>query len=526
MHYGSQLLFSDVNLTLTKGKRYGIVGANGTGKSTLLKILCKEEEQTNGTIGIPKNATVGWLKQDQYLHEEKRLIDIVIQGRPELWRSFQEKNTLLEEENWTDEMVEKLSQCEENIERLEGYSAESLAEKLLIGLGIPHDRHESPLKELSGGFKIRVLLARTLFNVPDILLLDEPTNNLDIQAIRWLERYLQQDFQGLLIFVSHDRKLLNTLTTHILDVDYGSIQVYTGNFETFLKLKEKQFEQKETEKKHVERKVKELERFVEKFKSKASKARQAMSREKMIDRIDIPELEKSSRAAPKFNFKQKRPSGKIVLKCKEIYKSYDNNPVLLGVSTQIERGEKIAVLGANGMGKSTLLKIILSLINADEGEFSWGHETHVSYFSQNHHELLNSSISAYHWLSNQLGHENIAILRSLLAMALFTQDDAHKNVLNLSGGKSARLVLASMIGQHDNVLILDEPTNHMDLESIDSLSSALKNFEGTVICVSHDRHFVSDIADRILILNEEGLHSFNGSYQEFVSSHNDDTYFS
>ena len=524
MHYGQQLLFSDVSLTLSPFKRYGIVGGNGAGKSTLLRILCGEEEQSEGTIGIPKNARLGWLKQDQFLHEDERLIDIVIQGRPDLWKAIKDKDTLLNTDEWTDEMATKLSSLEDAIERLDGYAAESLAEKILIGLGIPEEKHEKPLKELSGGYKLRVLLARTLFDNPDILLLDEPTNNLDIQAIKWLERYLLQDFKGILVFVSHDRQLLNSLSTHILDFDYGTVRIYTGNFNDFLKQKELQMEQKESEKKFIERRIKELEQFVVRFKNKPAKARQAMSRKKALDKIEMPEVINSSRAHPHFNFKAKRSSGRTVLTAKDIYKSYGSLDVLKGVDLHIERGEKVAILGANGMGKSTLLKVLLSLTEADLGEFTWGHETHISYFSQVHHELLNCSQSIYNWLSSELGHENISVLRSLLGQALFSQDDVHKDIQNISGGESARLLLARMMGVEGNVLILDEPTNHMDLEAIESLTEALKAFDGTVLFVSHDRYFVSAIATRIIALNENGAHSFAGSYQDFLKAYADEEY--
>jgi ATPase subunit of ABC transporter with duplicated ATPase domains len=522
MTFGARLLFDEVNLNLVAGNRYGLVGANGTGKSTFLKLLANEEEPALGEITISRNARMGWLKQDHFRYENDKIIHAVLRGKAELWQAIQEKEQLIENDIWTEETGSRLGELEETIAHLDGYTAETLAEKILIGLGIPAKEHHNPLNTLSGGYKLRVLLAQSLFNEPEVLLLDEPTNHLDIMSIAWLESYLRTEFKGLLIFISHDHNFLNNLSTHILDIDYGDIRLYHGNYDTFVQEKQLILDQKGQERKNLERRVAQLQSFVDRFKAKASKARQAQSKMKMIERIELPDIEHSSRIAPNFSFKSKRPSGKNVVTVKELSKRFGEKQVLKNIGFSIKRGDKVVLIGHNGIGKSTLLKTMLDLVPQDEGTVEWGHETHIAYFAQDHHELLKENISVYDWLVHYSQQETTQRVRSILGQVLFTQDDAHKNIQALSGGEGARLLLGKVMLEDGNVLILDEPTNHLDLESIEALAKALKNYDGTLIFVSHDRHFVAKVATRVIAFTEKGIKDYLGNYHEYLTQYGED----
>ncbi|MEN8235937.1 MAG: ABC-F family ATP-binding cassette domain-containing protein [Pseudomonadota bacterium] len=522
MHYGAKLLFDGVNLNLNSGERYGVVGANGTGKSTFLRLLAGQEDASLGDITIAKSASLGWLHQDHFQYEKNTVIETVLQGRPVLWSALQEKEHLFAQENWTDAMGYRVAELEEVVAQQDGYSAESFAQTLLTGLGLAQSKHFRPMSELSGGYKLRVLLAQALFNDPDILILDEPTNHLDIMTIAWLESYLKRDFQGLLIFISHDQDFLNNLATQILDIDYGEIRAYTGNYDYFQKEKHAVVEQKLHIKQSMEKKIAHMQRFVDRFRASASRSKQALSKQRMIERMELPDIKKSSRIHPNLQFNIKRPSGKTVLKVEKICKRYSDKDVLKNVSFEINRGEKVAFIGHNGIGKSTLLKSLLNLVSLDSGTFIWGHEAYCSYFSQNPDELLQDDHSILSWLSAQNPKATDSEIRGTLGMVLFTQDDVHKNIQTLSGGEASRLVLAKVMLEKSNVLILDEPTNHLDLEAIESLSRALKKFAGTLLLVSHDRHFVTKIPNRIVSLTESGYKDFKGSYHEYLDYYGED----
>lgn len=522
MLFGSRLLFDDVNLLLTPGNRYGLVGANGSGKTTFLKILGGQEEATLGEISLSKYTRVGWMQQDQYKYENDLILEVVLQGKEPLWKALEEKGNLIKKNEITPEEGMRLAELEEIIADNDGYTAEAVAHEILVGLGIHEDYHLEPLSVLSGGYKLRVLLAQALFNNPDVLLLDEPTNHLDIVTIGWLEAYLCKDFKGLLLFISHDHDFLNNLSTHILDIDYGEISLYTGNFDQFLVQKEAKKEQIEAEKATAEKRIAHLQSFVDRFRAKATKARQAQSKLKQIEKIEVPEIQDSSRRAPHFAFKQQRPSGKDVLEVEKISKRFEENQVLKNVSFKVKRGEKVAILGPNGVGKSTLLKILTDHLKADEGRFVWGYETHVSYFAQDHHEQLEGRQNLLNWLEEQAPDEITQRLRGALGQMLFTQDDAFKSISSLSGGEAARLLMASIMLAQPNVIILDEPTNHLDLEAREALAAALHAFPGTVLFVSHDRHFVSKVANRILALSPKGLKDYPGSFAEYLHKVGDD----
>lgn len=522
MLYGARLLFDNVNLNMLSENRYGVVGANGTGKSTFLKLLTHHEIPSQGDITTSKQAKIGWLKQDQFKYENDLVVDVVIQGKPALWTAMQEKEEILNQGVFDDKAGYRLGHLEEVIAHNQGYTADVLAKSLLLGLGIEERYHAEPLSALSGGFKLRALLAQALFENPDILLLDEPTNHLDISSIDWLEQYLKTEFHGILVFVSHDQGFMNNLATHILDIDYGEIREYVGNYDHYMQEKLLVAEQKLKEKKYLEQKIAHMQLFVDKFGAKASKARQAQSRAKQIEKIELPDIKQSSRVSPNFQFKEKRPSGKQVLVVEGISKIFDNRIVLKNVRFKLNRGDKVAIIGHNGIGKSTLLKILLGLYTPDEGKYEWGHECHISYFAQDYHELINQNMTVYDWLADRCSFVTSDTIRKTLARVLFTKDDVAKNILTLSGGEAARLLFASIMLQNSNILVLDEPTNHLDLDARNSLAKALSTFTGTVLCVSHDRHFVADIATRVIALTEQKVTDFDGSYPDYIKRYGTD----
>ena len=519
--FGQKLLFYDVNLILNTGQSYALIGANGCGKSTLFRLITQEEEPSSGEIIIPKDASIGWLKQDQFRYENTAIQDIVLDAKPALAAAIAEKNVLMNSETWTDAQGLHFAELEELIYQQDGYTAPIQIEKILLGLGIPKAYHQEPLKALSGGYKLRVLLAQALFQNPSILLLDEPTNHLDIESIRWLEQYLITEFKGLLLFISHDREFIDHLADHILDVDYGEIRQYSGRYDKFLSEKQLIEEQKTTERRSVEDKLAHMQSFVDRFKAKASKAAQARSRLKMMDKIELPDVQKSSRLAPVFQISPKRPSAKLVAKVDNLAKSYDDKLLFNDFHFNLHRQDKCAIVGANGRGKSTLLKILLGTVSSDSGSVEWGQETSISYFSQDHHEFLNESKTVFQWLSDTVSEVSEQQIRKTLGQMLFIKDDVHKNILNLSGGESARLLMAKVILEAPNVLILDEPTNHMDLETIEALGKALKQYTGTLLVVSHNRHFIESFATRIFYFPPKGkIKDYSGGYKAFLEAFN------
>lgn len=518
MSYGEKLLFFDVNLNLTGQNRYALVGANGAGKSTLLKLITGEETPLDGSISIPKDARVGWLKQDQFRYENTAITDIVLQGKPQLWHAMVEKEKLLESHDWNDKIANQFSKLEDKINELNGYAALAFAEKLLLGLGIAKEYHQKPLNLLSGGYKLRVLLAQVLFQEPDILLLDEPTNHLDIISIRWLEKYLTSEFRGLVLFISHDVEFINRLASSILDVDYGEIRQYPGNYEKFLQEKKFVEEQMLNIKKNIEQKMQSMQSFVDRFRASPTRAKQAQSRLKMIEKMELPDIKQSSRTFPNFAFKPLRPSGKNVLNVKKLAKHFQEKKLFTDINFSVLRGEKIAIIGENGVGKSTLIKILLNKISPDEGQCEWGTETNISYFSQDHHDLLNESINVLEWLQHDVGNVSEQQVRKVLGQVLFKKDDVFKNILALSGGEAARLLLARVVLAQPNVLVLDEPTNHLDIEATEALAHALKNYTGTLIFVSHDRHFIHAIANRVLFISHnKKMIDYRGDFAAFES---------
>ena len=519
--FGGHTLFEGVSLQFNPGERYGVVGANGSGKSTLLKILTGEEGASEGDISIPRRARLGVLKQDHFQYENERILDVVMMGNAELWQAMVEKEQILAraEEHFDGD---RYSELEEIILRGDGYTLEARAGEILEGLGIPTEVHRELLSTLSGGFKLRVLLAQVLASEPDVLMLDEPTNHLDIVSIRWLEKFLE-GFAGAALMVSHDHRFLDNVATTIVDVDYETIETYPGNYQAFMRAKHEERSRREKEIGKRQAQIAEQKAFVERFRAKATKARQAQSKLKAIERIEIEELPQSSRRYPKFRFDQRRPSGRQALEIEGVSKRYGENRVLEGVSLKVMRGERVAVIGPNGIGKSTLLKIAVGEVEADTGRVEWGYEAHPGYVAQDHKEqLVHDRQTVEAWLTNACSGESIGFVRGHLGAVLFSGDEAEKRLGALSGGEAARLIFARQVVEKPNILVLDEPTNHLDLEAIEALVTGLRSYAGTLIFVSHDRWFVGELATRVIEITESGLNDFSGSYDEYLERLGDD----
>ncbi len=519
--FGRQILFEGVSFQLNPGNRYGLVGANGSGKTTFLKMLSGDEPPSDGVISRPKRLRLGILEQDHFRYEDSPTLHVVMMGHHELWQAMEEKEKILENAE-AEFDGERYAELEDTILQHDGYALEARAGEILEGLGIPSESHPRKLSTLSGGFKLRVLLAQVLASEPDCLLLDEPTNHLDILSIRWLEKFLVE-FAGTAVVISHDHRFLDNVCNHIVDVDYETILLYAGNYQAFVAAKRAERERKEAEIGKREKQIADHKAFVERFRAKATKARQAQSKLKKIERIEIERLPTSSRRYPTFRLEACRPSGKKVLDIKGLSKAFGDNKVLEDVSLRVDRGDRMAIIGPNGIGKSTLLKILIGDLEADSGEAEWGYETHPGYFAQDHTALLEGDrTSVEGWLWNICPAEPIGFVRGRLGLVLFSGDEAKKRVGSLSGGESARLIFARLGVEKPNVLLLDEPTNHLDLEAIEALVEGLRAFDGTLILVSHDRWFVSRLANRIVEINSAGINDFRGSYEEYVERCGDD----
>jgi ATPase subunit of ABC transporter with duplicated ATPase domains len=516
--WGERTLFEGVSLKLNKGSRYGLVGANGSGKTTFLRMLAGDEPATEGSFSMPREARMGVLRQDRFLNDEERILDLVMMGDTLVWEALTERRRI--EEGAGD--ASRLAELEERIRTHDGYTLEARATAVLVGLGIPMQVQKQPLSTLSGGFKLRVLLAQVLIGGPDVLLLDEPTNHLDILSIRWLEKFLA-GHEGCVVVISHDQRFLDNVATHVLDVDYGTITLYHGNWTAFGKAKREERERREAEIARVEEVIAHKQAFVDRFRYKATKARQAQSRLKQIEKIEVPELAESSRRSPVFDWKAARPSGRDVLEATGISKAYGDKRVLTAVSLLVRRGERVGVIGPNGIGKSTLLRILAGRLEMDAGAVRWGHEVRLGYFAQDHREVLDDpEATPLEVMRAALPTEPESGVRGRLGKMLFSGDDVHKRVGLLSGGEAARLLFCRIMADAPNVLLLDEPTNHLDVEAIEALAEGLLSYEGTVLFVSHDRWFVSKLATRILEVTPSGPNDFAGTYEEYLARCGDD----
>jgi ATPase subunit of ABC transporter with duplicated ATPase domains len=518
--YGARVLFADVSLQLNAGSRYGLVGANGSGKTTFLKLLAGDEEATAGTVTIPKRARVGVLRQDRFLDDAQIILDLAMRGDAVVWSALGEQRRLMEASGEVD--AGRLADLEDVIAAHDGYTLEARASEVLEGLAIPTPLHRSPLSTLSGGFKLRVLLAQVLVGGVDVLLLDEPTNHLDILTIRWLEKFLA-GYPGCAVIISHDQRFLDNVTTHTLDVDYRTLTLYPGKYSQAIVEKAAARARAETAVARAEEEIARKRAWVERFGAKNTKATQAQSRLKQIEKIEVEELAESSRRTPQFRVTPERPSGREVLDLEGVSKSYGDKRVLTNVSLTVRRGERVAIIGPNGLGKSTLLRIAVERLAADAGRVKWGHEVRVGYFPQDHREVLEDADATPLGLLTELcPAESPTFVRGQLGRVLFSGAEVDKRVGLLSGGEAARLVFALLAVQKPNVLVLDEPTNHLDLEAIHALVEAVKAYPGTVLFVSHDRWFVSELATRVVEITGEGPRDFKGTYAEYLAKLGDD----
>jgi ATPase subunit of ABC transporter with duplicated ATPase domains len=512
--FGSKVLFENVTITFNEGNRYGLTGPNGAGKSTLLKIMMGTEDPTSGSVVLPDR--VGILKQNIEDFRDFRAIDVVVMGNTRLWNALQEREALYEVE-MTDDVGMKLGELEGIIAEEDGYSAEANAELLLAGMGMSQDLFYKKMHEIPTDVQFRVLLCQSLFGDPRALLLDEPTNHLDLESIGWLENFLHQ-YRGTLIVISHDRHFLNSVTTHIADIDYDTIIIYPGNYDDMIHAKTSVRERAESEAKSKEKKISQLQEFVSRF-GAGTRASQVQSRVREMNRLQPQELKKSNIQRPYIRFipAEKAP-GKIVLKAEKISKSYDTSSIIKNFSLEVHRGDKIGIIGNNGRGKTTLLKILAQMLPPDSGKAEIGHQAIISYCPQDHSELVSKKEqkTAFDWLKERRPNIYDQDIRGAMGKMLFGGDDAFKQVESLSGGETARLILAGMmLGEH-NVLLLDEPNNHLDLEAVSALAWGLEEYKGTVLVVSHDRDLIDTVATKIIAFENDGITFFDGPLEQYL----------
>lgn len=518
LSYGEQSLFKNVNIKFTPGNCYGLIGANGAGKSTFLKILSGEIEANTGEVIISSGERLAVLKQDHFQFDEYTVLKTVIMGHSRLYQIMEEKDVLYSKPDFSDEDGIKAAELEGEFADLNGWEAESEAATLLMGLGIEEALHDKEMADLTGVEKVKVLLAQALFGHPDILLLDEPTNHLDIKAIKWLEEFLL-DFENTVIVVSHDRHFLNKVCTHMVDIDFGKIELYVGNYDFWYQSSQLALQMAKNQNKKTEEKIKELQAFIARFSSNASKARQATSRKKQLDKLTLDDIKPSSRRFPFVGFSPEREAGNDLLFVDGLSKTIDGEKVLDNVSFIVNKGEKIAFAGPNELAKTTLFKILMGEMEADSGTFKWGVTTTQAYFPQDNSEFFNDvDLSLIDWLRQFSQEPAESYIRGFLGRMLFSGPEALKKASVLSGGERVRCMLAKMMLSSANVLLLDQPTNHLDLESITALNNGLIKFPGTVLLVSHDHQFIQTIADRIIEITPKGLIDRQLTYDEYLEN--------
>ena len=511
MRFASKVLFDDVTTTFSSGRRYGLTGPNGAGKSTFMKLLTGELQPQRGIVARPDK--LGVLKQDQFAFDEFRVIDTVIMGNQRLWQALEERERLYVKEAMTDAEGMRLGELEGIVGDEDGYTAETDAAILLQGLDIPDDLHERTMAQLQGGQKVRVLLAQALFGHPEALLLDEPTNHLDLDSIHWLREFLVR-YEGTLIVISHDRHFLNAVCTHIADIDYETIITYNGGYDDMVLAKTQIRTRVESQNEQREKKIAQLQDFIARF-SAGTRASQVMSRKKEVERLQTTELARSNIQRPYIKFTMNRPSGRVALECSGVSKTFGGVPVLSNFGAIVNRGEKIVLVGRNGLGKTTLLKTLLA---EDAGVVRWGHEVSIGYFPQDHTGEIEKGLTAVEWLHRFDPDASRQDIHGLLGQMLFSGEEGLKPTEALSGGETARLLFCRIMLQKPNVLVLDEPTNHLDLESINALNIALQRYEGTVLLVTHDEDLMEEVGTRVWQFDHGTIHDFKGSYEEYTAS--------
>jgi len=520
LQYGGRVLFKDVNVNFTKGNCYGLIGANGAGKSTFLKILSGDLEPNTGAVSITPGERMAVLKQDHFEFDEFEVIKTVLYGHKRLFQIMEEKEALYMKEEFSDEDGIKVSELEGEFVELDGWNAESYASILLNGLGINNEFHYAKMKELTGTQKVKILLAQALFGNPDILLLDEPTNHLDMESIKWLEDFLL-NFENTVIVVSHDRHFLNKVCTHITDIDYSKINMFVGNYDFWYGYTQMTQRQLKDQNKRTEQKMKELQEFIQRFSANASKSKQATSRKKLLDNLEMDTIKPSSRRYPFVNFKQDRPVGNDVLEVKGISKTIDGKKILNDVNFMILANEKVVFVGADEMARTTLFQILMGEIEPDEGTYKWGITTSVGYFPKDNSKFFDGcSDSLIDWLRPYAkeGEQYDSDIRGWLGRMLFSGEEALKKASVLSGGERVRCMLCKMMISGANMLIMDEPTNHLDLESITALNEGMIDFKGTMLFDSHDHQFVQTIADRVIEILPGGIIDRKGSFDEYFEN--------
>ena len=518
MQFSAKPLFENISVKFSDGNRYGLIGANGCGKSTFMNILSGALEPSAGNVSISPNDRVGKLNQDQFAFEEYSVLDTVIMGHEELWKVKQERERIYSLPEMSEEEGMQVAELENRFAELDGYTAESRAGEFLSGAGIEVSLHEGPMSEVAPGWKLRVLLAQALFSAPDILLLDEPTNNLDINAIRWLEGVLKAQ-ESTMIIISHDRHFLNSVCTHMADIDYGELRVYPGNYDDFMTASTQARERMQSDNAKKKTQIAELQQFVSRFSANASKARQATSRAKQIEKIQLEDIKPSSRVSPYIRFTQDKKLHRLALTLEGLGHGFDEGPLFSGGELLLEAGSRLAVIGENGTGKTTLLKLLMDELQPDNGKVQWAENAATGYCPQDSNDQFDNNLSLFDWMTQWRKPEHDdQIVRSTLGRLLFSNDDFKKQVKVCSGGEKNRLLFGKLIMTSPNVLILDEPTNHLDMESIEALNLALEHYEGTLIFVSHDREFVSSLANRIIEIKDDKLNDFIGTYDEFLAS--------
>ena len=517
MQFGPKPLFENVSVKFNNGNRYGLIGANGCGKSTFMKILGGDLEPTSGQVMLDSATRLGKLRQDQFAFEERRVIDTVIMGNGELWKVAEERDRIYAQAEMSEADGMKVADLEVQYAELDGYTAEARAGELLLGLGIPLEQHYGLMSSVAPGWKLRVLLAQALFSDPDVLLLDEPTNHLDIDTIRWLEGILTQR-SSTMIIISHDRHFLNSVCTHMADLDYGELRLFPGNYDEYMTAATQARERLHADNAKKKAQIAELQSFVSRFSANASKAKQATSRARQIDKIQLEEVKPSSRVSPFIRFEQERKIHRHALTVDNATKAYPGNPALFErFSLLVEAGERVAIIGPNGIGKTTLLRTLVRDLPLDAGEVKWTDAAEVGYFAQDHADDFANDMTLFEWMSQWTtgGEQQI---RSALGRMLFSNDEIQKSVKVISGGEQGRMLFGKLALQKPNVLVMDEPTNHLDMESIEALNLALEHYPGTLIFVSHDREFVGSLATRIIEMKPEGITDFTGSYDDYLRS--------
>lgn len=522
MQFGEKPLFENISVKFGSGNRYGLIGANGCGKSTFMKILGGDMEPSFGTVMVDPNERVGKLRQDQFAYEEHTVLDTVIMGHAKLWAVKQERDRIYALPEMSEAEGMLVAELEVEFAELDGYTAESRAGELLLGLDIPLEQHNGPMSAVAPGWKLRVLLAQALFADPDIMLLDEPTNNLDINTIRWLEDVLNER-NSTMIIISHDRHFLNSVCTHMADLDYGELRLYPGNYDEYMTAASQVRERQLASNVKKKAQIAELQTFVSRFSANASKAKQATSRARQIDKIQLDEIKPSSRQNPFIRFEQKKKLYRLALEVEGVGKGYGEAPLFSGLDLTVEVGERIAIIGPNGIGKTTLLHTLVGIdrggLNPDSGTVKWSENVNIGYYAQDHAADFKENMNLLDWMSQwQQEGDDEQVVRSYLGRLLFSQKESGKSVNVISGGEQGRMLFGKIMMHKPNVLVMDEPTNHLDMESIESLNLALENYPGTLIFVSHDREIVSSLATRIIELTPKGVITFNGSYEDYLSS--------